>query len=153
MNYGSSTSSWKPWKWVRLDLILTMRDIYIHSNLNALTKFISSSRSTKIKDILPQIISQIIMNTVTISMRIVISYAMKWGIPLCIWWKVYGNWDNNIIKIFQWRESQSQLPSLVSLPSGSTVQAEVRSEKAKKTISINRYHQRSSLFVNQSQLI
>ena len=132
MNYGSSTSSWKPWKWVRLDLILTMRDIYIHSNLNALIKFISSSRSTKIKDILPQIISQIIMNTVTISIRIVISYAMKWAIPLCIWWKVDGNWDNNIIKISQWRESQSQLPSLVSLLSGSTVQAEVRSEKAKK---------------------
>ena len=27
MNYGSSTSSWKPWRWVRLDLILTMRVI------------------------------------------------------------------------------------------------------------------------------
>ena len=29
MNYDSSTSSWKPWRWVRLDLILSMRDIYI----------------------------------------------------------------------------------------------------------------------------
>ena len=29
MNYGSCTSSWKPWRWVRLDLIFTMRDIYI----------------------------------------------------------------------------------------------------------------------------
>ena len=28
MNYGNSTSSWKPWRWVRLDLILTMREIY-----------------------------------------------------------------------------------------------------------------------------
>ena len=45
MNYGSSTSSWKPWRWVSLDLILTMRDIYIDSNLNPLTKFTSSSRS------------------------------------------------------------------------------------------------------------
>ena len=35
MNYGSSTSSWKPWRWVRLDLILWMRDIYINSNLNS----------------------------------------------------------------------------------------------------------------------
>ena len=29
MNYGSSTSSWKSWRWVRLDLILSMSDIYI----------------------------------------------------------------------------------------------------------------------------
>ena len=27
MNYGSSTSSWKPWRWVRFDLILTMREL------------------------------------------------------------------------------------------------------------------------------
>ena len=45
MNYGSSTSSWKPWRWVRFDLIFTMRDIYISSNMNPLTKFTSSSRS------------------------------------------------------------------------------------------------------------
>ena len=32
MNYGSSTSSWKPWRWVRLDLILMMRNIYINSH-------------------------------------------------------------------------------------------------------------------------
>ena len=50
MNYGSRTSSWKPWRWVRLDLILSMRDIYINSNLNPLTNFTSSSRSTKFKD-------------------------------------------------------------------------------------------------------
>ena len=49
MNYGSSRSSWKPWRWVRLDLILSMRDIYINSNLNPLTNFISSSRSTDFK--------------------------------------------------------------------------------------------------------
>ena len=34
INYGSSKNSWKPWKWVRLDLILLMRDIYISYNLN-----------------------------------------------------------------------------------------------------------------------
>ena len=28
MNYGSCTSSWKPVRWVRLDLILTRRDIH-----------------------------------------------------------------------------------------------------------------------------
>ena len=45
MNYGSSTSSWKLWRWVRLGLILSLRDIYINSNKNPLTKFTSSSRS------------------------------------------------------------------------------------------------------------
>ena len=29
MRYGSSISSWKPWRWMRLNLILTMMDIYI----------------------------------------------------------------------------------------------------------------------------
>ena len=39
------TSTCKPWRWVRLDLIFTMRDIYINSNLKILTKFIRSSKS------------------------------------------------------------------------------------------------------------
>ena len=42
VNYGSRTSRWKPWRWVRLDLILTMRDIYINCNLSSLTKFTSN---------------------------------------------------------------------------------------------------------------
>ena len=105
INHGNSTSSRKPWKWVRLDLVISMKNIYINSKLNALTKFTSSSRSTECKDILPWSISQIITKIILISMRIVISNAMKQGIPLWIWWKVYGNWDNNMIRIFQWRES------------------------------------------------
>ena len=36
MNYGSSTSCWKPWRWLRLDLILTMCNIYINSIMNPL---------------------------------------------------------------------------------------------------------------------
>ena len=52
LNYGSSTSSWKPSRWVRLDLLFPMRDICNNSNLNPLTKFTSSSRSTNFKDIL-----------------------------------------------------------------------------------------------------
>ena len=105
MNHGSCTSSWKPWRWVRLDLILTMRDRYINSNLNPLTKF-TSSRSTQFKDISPWNISQMITHKdVPVSTRIVISYAMKWGIPLWIWSKVNGKWDNNMIRISQWRES------------------------------------------------
>ena len=85
--------------WVRLDLILSMRDTYINSNLNPLTKFTSSSRSTKFKDILPWNISQVITKAIPISTRIVISYAMKWSILLWSWWKVSGNWDSNMIRI------------------------------------------------------
>ena len=39
MNYGRSTSSWKSWRWMRLELIFSMWYIYINSNLNPLTKF------------------------------------------------------------------------------------------------------------------
>ena len=49
MNYASSTNSWKPRRWVRLDLVFSLRDIYIISNLNTLTKFTSSRRSTDLK--------------------------------------------------------------------------------------------------------
>ena len=94
MNCGSSPNSWEPWGWVRLDLILTMMDIYINSNLNQLTKFTSSSRSTKLKDIFPWNISQMIRKNVPVSTRIVISYTMKLGIPFWVWWKDNGNWDN-----------------------------------------------------------
>ena len=57
MNYGSSLSSWKPWRWVRLDFILLMRHIHINLNLNPFTKFTSNRRITEFKDILPWNIS------------------------------------------------------------------------------------------------
>ena len=66
----------------RLELILAMRDTYINSNLNPLTKFTSSNRSTEFKGILPWNISEMVLKTIPISMRIVISYAIKQGIPL-----------------------------------------------------------------------
>ena len=78
-----------------------MRDIFINSNLNTLTKLTSSSRSSKFKDLIPWNISQMILKTIPISMRIVISYAMKQGI---LFWKVNGNQDN-MIKIPLRRES------------------------------------------------
>ena len=105
MNYDNSTSSWKPWRLVRLDLILLIRDIYINSNLNSLKTFTSSTRSTDFKDIQPQDISQMLMKTIPISTRTVISYVMKQDIPLWIWQKVNGSWDNNMIRISQWRKS------------------------------------------------
>ena len=77
MNYGSRTGSWKPWRWVRFDLILTIWDIYTNSDLNPLTKLTTSRRSTEFKDILSWNISQIIARTVPISTKIVISYVIK----------------------------------------------------------------------------
>ena len=114
MNSGSSSSSWKLWRWVRLDLILMMMDIYINSNLNPLTKFISRFRRTKLKNIFPWHISQMIKKTIPISMRIVISYMMKQAILFWVWRKVNENWDN-IIRIFQWRESLSRTNTSVRL--------------------------------------
>ena len=49
MNCGSSTICWIPWRWVRLDLMLTVRNIYINFNLNPLTKFSNSSKSTEFR--------------------------------------------------------------------------------------------------------
>ena len=60
------------------DLILTMRDIYINSNLNPLTKFTSRSKSTEFKDSSLEHLSD--DKTIPISTRIVISYVMKQGI-------------------------------------------------------------------------
>ena len=47
MSYGNSTSSWKPWRWMRFHLIFTMRDIYINFKLNPFKKLSSSTRSTE----------------------------------------------------------------------------------------------------------
>ena len=70
---------------VRLDLIITMRDIYISSNMNPLLKFTNSTR--------------------IISTRIVISYGMKQDILFYVWWKVNGDWDKYMIRFSQWMES------------------------------------------------
>ena len=66
---------------MRPEPTLTIRDIYINSNLNPLTKSTSSSRSTEFKDILAWNISEMITKTLPISTRIVLSYAMKRGTP------------------------------------------------------------------------
>ena len=66
---------------MRFDLIFIMRDIYIDCNLNALTISTSNSRSTKSEDFLLWNISQVITKTISISTRIVISYAVKRGVP------------------------------------------------------------------------
>ena len=58
---------------MRLDLILTMGDIYMAQNLLAAAEVLS------FKDMFPRNVSQMITRTVPISMRIVKSYAMKLG--------------------------------------------------------------------------
>ena len=62
---------------MRLDLILVMRGIYINSNMKQLTKLMRSSRSTEFKDTHPWNIPQMITNTIPLSTRIIMSYAMK----------------------------------------------------------------------------
>ena len=57
---------------MRVDLVFSMRDIYINSNLNRPTNFTSSGRSTEFKDILPWNISKMITKTIPISTRTVI---------------------------------------------------------------------------------
>ena len=104
-SYDSSTTGWKLWRWVRLNMIFMIRDIYINSNLNPHTEFTSSSRSTKFKDICPWNFTQMIRKIIPLSNRIVISYVMRQGILFWVWWKFNGNWDNNIIWISHWRES------------------------------------------------
>ena len=49
---------------MKLDLIYSVRDIYINANLNPPTEFTSSSRSTELQDILPWNISQMITKTI-----------------------------------------------------------------------------------------
>ena len=108
INYGSSTSSWKPRRLVRLDLILmtslqwgiyTSIPIWTHSqNSLAAAEALSlniSSHGTSLK----------LSKTVPISTWIVISYTLKRGILLWVWQKVRGNWYNNMIRISQCRKS------------------------------------------------
>ena len=70
MSSGRSTNDWKSLGWMRLELIFPMRDIYINSILDSVTKINSSSRRTKFKDILPWNIYQIITNSVIISAKV-----------------------------------------------------------------------------------
>ena len=79
MNCDSSKSSWKPWRWVRLDLILSLSDIYP-----------SCSKITKFKDIPWWNISQMIKKSVPISTRIVRSYAVMES-----QWKLRQQHDQN----------------------------------------------------------
>ena len=58
-----------------------MMNIYINSNLTPLIKVFLRSRSTKLKNILPWNISQMIMKTIPSSTRVIISSVIKQGVP------------------------------------------------------------------------
>ena len=83
---GSSKSTWKPWRWMRHDLIFMVRDVYINSNNNPVTKLISISRSIQLKDILQCNISKSKMTTksIPISTRTIKCSVMKSSIPLSL---------------------------------------------------------------------
>ena len=57
-------------------------DIHINSNLNPLTKFTSSSRSTKVKDILSRNISQMITKPIPIISPRTVKLCDETGHPL-----------------------------------------------------------------------
>ena len=100
VTYGSSTSRWKPQRLVRLDLILSMRDIYIISNLNPLTKFSSSSRNTEFKDnLLPWNISWS-CNTVLNAHRVVFIFSIIAFLPVCLY--VYKCWSGFLVRNTIW---------------------------------------------------
>ena len=108
LDFASSTSSQKPLRWVGLELIFTMMNIYINSNLNPLTKFFSGSRNTKFENILPWNISQMIMKTIPSSMGIIISNVITQGIPFeferksmeteTTTWTEFPNWGKAIVE-------------------------------------------------------
>ena len=91
MSYDSSKSCWKPWRGVRLDLIFTMRDILVNSNLNPTwnPSLKICFHGTSLKWL----------------WRLVMSYAMKRCIPFWVWQKVNENWNNNMIRMSKLRKA------------------------------------------------
>ena len=101
LSYGSSTSNWKPWRSMRLNLIFTMMDIIINSILDPLIKFSTSRRSTKFKGTVSWNNSQLITKTSLFSIRIVTSCL---GISFLSSNKDQYNWDN-MIRVFKWKQN------------------------------------------------
>ena len=89
---------------VRLDKILTMRDIYINYNLTPPKEFTSSRTSTEFKDILQWNMSQNDRKHCP-NQQNCHRVCDARGIAFYVCWEVNGNWDNNMIKISKRRES------------------------------------------------
>ena len=94
MGYSSSTSSWKPYRLLILDLIFMIRDMCINFILDPLTKFTSSSSSSRginFTDILPWNISLMITKIVSINRRIITICTIKKEHSFWIWGKTNKN--------------------------------------------------------------
>ena len=104
MGCSSSTSSWKPYRLLILDLIFMIRDMCIYFILDPLTKFTtSSSRGINFTDILSWNISLMTIKIVSINRRIITICTIKKEHYFWIWGKANKNWakkldHNSIIK-------------------------------------------------------
>ena len=85
--------------------IYSVRAVEISDFSELFSKFSSGHRGTKIKDVLPCNIFQIIVKTIPMHTTIVISCVMKRGINFWFWRRLNENWDNNMTTTSQWRES------------------------------------------------
>ena len=80
-------------------------------NLNLITKFMSNSRTSGFKDILPGSISQMIMKSVPISMRIAKLYNEMRHLVLSL---LQSQWKlRQQIRVSQWRESHCRTNTIV----------------------------------------
>ena len=94
----------KKQRWVRFDLILTMRDTHTISNLNTLIKLTSSSGSTVQK--YPPM--EHLLNDHKDHPNQHKNSHKLWvelGHPVFSLLKSHGSWDNNMIRVSQCRES------------------------------------------------
>ena len=132
MNYGSSRSSWKPWRWVGLTRYLrwgiyTSIPAWTHSRYSlaaaeALSlKIFPHEKSLKWWQRPSQLVST----------RIFIRYEMTRGVLFWVCWKVNGNWDNNMIKFSQWKESHTSVRRKKEILKSRTVRVKVRNPSRK----------------------
>ena len=98
-------SIWKPWRWLMLDLIFTMRDIYISSNFILLPKYSTKFKAPSLKMVN---ISLTVNKTILLNVRTK-SCVMKSSTILWVWYKFNVKWDNNMIRIYHWRGNHYRL--------------------------------------------
>ena len=107
MNHSSSTSKWKSQRWLRFDLMLMMKDIYIvtNSNLNPLIKF-TSSRSTEFKENGTSPMEHLSNDRLEHHNQHGNNHnlCIDMGILFWVYRKVNGNSENSTIRISQWKE-------------------------------------------------
>ena len=112
MGYSSTTSSWKPYRLLILDLIFMIRDMCINFILDPLTKFTSSSsssRSINFTDILPWNISLMITKIASINRIIITICTTKKEQPFWIWGKASKNWAKKLDHNFLLKRKPEEL--------------------------------------------